>query len=151
MPILVIYETKHGFTERCAKEFASNIGATLYRPSKNQPISIDNYDTIIIGSPIYAGQIRKELAQYLQSELPKIVNKRVGLFVCCGFEDRAMEQLERVFPQELVSIAEAKGYFGYSFEKLTFFERMLSKAVGAPLGTSKINESAITNFRELFL
>lgn len=150
MSTLVVYSSKHGCTESCATKLAEYLKADIVNLTKENSVSLDKYDTVLIGSSIYAGRIGSALSQFCSSELSSLKTKTIGLFICCGLEEKALAQMEVAFPRELVNAAKAKGYFGYSFTNLGFFEKMITKAIGAPLGKTDIRTEEIESFAKKF-
>lgn len=133
MRILIVYSTKHGTTEKCAKILKEKINGDvdLYNLKKTEDIKISNYDKIIIGGSIYVGQIQKEVKKFCSENLNKLMEKKVGLFICCMNEKSGEEQLNNSFPQELLANAVAKEVFGgeFRFTKMNFFERFIVKMI----------------------
>ncbi len=149
MKTLIVYGSKHGCTRKCAEQLSQNFpAADVIDVAKTPTITLDTYATVLIGSSVYVGQINKRIREFCQANLPALRQKRLGLFVCCGQSEKAMEQLEAGFPPELVQVASAKGYFGYDFTHLSFVEKAIAKAVGAPVGTADIRSADITSFAQ---
>lgn len=56
-------------------------------------VNIDDYENIIIGSPVWAGSYSPALKAFLKKE--KIKNKNIGIFVCCnGGEGNTIKELK---------------------------------------------------------
>ncbi len=150
MKTLILFATKHGCTEQAARALAQHLGnAELINIAECTP-DLGAYDDVIIGSSIYVGQINKALSQWLSQNTAALQEKRLGLFVCCGQAEKAMEQLTAAFPGELVQGAVAKGYFGYDFTRLSFGEKLICKAIGAPIGKSELRTAEIGSFAASF-
>ena len=130
MKSAVVYYSLDGNTDFTAHEIARNIGADLIRiepeksyPSKGvrkflrggksalsgetpklKPYSFDpdKYDTVIIGSPVWASSpappIRSFAAQYADA----IKDKRTAAFVCCSGSgaERALDKMCGIFGKE---------------------------------------------------
>lgn len=151
---LVLYGSKHGCTEKCAYLLSDKLGeADIVDLRRVRSVSLDEYDTILIGSSVYAGQLNKSVVRFCSANLTTLTTKRIGLFICCGLPEKAMEQLETGFPKALVQVARAKGYFGYQLdmEKLSLFERILVRALGRRQDELKIRHTAIENFARSFI
>ena len=146
MKSLIVFASKHGFTEKVAhilrdkllgdpREVSGEVsgevasGVSIFDLKKHKPSSIKEYDVVIIGGSIYVGKIQAEIAQFCKENLDTLLKKRIGLFISCGLQDKSEEQLKTVFPQELLRNATATGYFGYEFNysKMKFFERTITK------------------------
>lgn len=133
MSTLIAFGTKHGFTEKCAKDLAERLSddVTTINLSSGAAENLDKYDTVIIGGSIYAGKIQKEVLEFCSRNLTQLLQKRIGLFVCCADKSRWEEQLNSVFPDELVARAAVKGHFGYELDpaKASFLMRFVIKAL----------------------
>ncbi|MDD2431710.1 MAG: flavodoxin domain-containing protein [Firmicutes bacterium] len=151
MKALVIYTSKHGCTKQSATKLAETLEADLVDASQKTNVSLEAYDTVLIGSSVYAGQILKPISEFCSVNLKTLMTKRIGFFVCCGFENKALEIIDLTFPKELTSVALTKGYFGYSFKNLGFFEKMICKMIGAPIGETDIRLENIEKFAQTFM
>lgn len=150
MKTLILFATKHGCTEKAARALAQHLqSADVVNIADHAP-DLGNYDDVIVGSSIYVGQINKALSQWLSQNAAALKEKRLGLFVCCGQAEKAMDQLTAAFPGELVQRAMAKGYFGYDFTRLSFGEKLICKAIGAPIGQSDLRTTEINSFAATF-
>ena len=141
METLIAYCTKHGATEKAAKSLAEKIegNTTLINLKESSAKSIDltKFDTIAVGGSIYAGSIQKEVQEFCRENEELLITKNLGIFICCGNEELAEDQLSTSFKGKIYDLATAKGYFGYEFdfEKLNFLSRFVVKKV------SKVKES----------
>lgn len=163
---IIIYSTKHGSVEKCAEILKSklNTDVILVNVKKENVPNLDNFDTVMIGGSIYMGKIQKEISEFCLENLNKLKDKKIGLFTCCMRNgELAEEQLNNTFPQELVSSAVAKKYFGgeFRFKKMNFLEKFIVKMVTksdnnlSKLDTSKdmsmIVEENISRFAQLMI
>ena len=78
MKLLVLYKTKYGSTEQYAKWIAEEVNADLSDVESFNANSLDDYDTIIIGSPTYMGQIK--MKDFLEQNWEILKNKNIYLF-----------------------------------------------------------------------
>lgn len=136
MKILIAYASKYGFTQKAAEKLRDGLTTgkhevTLINLGEEQPSSLDLFDAVVIGGSIYAGFIRPEVRKFCRKNLEALTGKRLGLFVCCGLENKAEEQIKAVFPRELLSRAAATGYFGYevNYDVMSFFDRIVMRLV----------------------
>lgn len=134
MNTLVVYASKYGCAEKCAKMVANklkdNVDLINLKDTKN--VDFSKYDKVIIGGSIYIGKIQKEVTEFCSKYLDVLKNKSIGLFICGMQEDAAIEaEINTNFPQELLKIAQAKEHLGgeFIFEKMNFFEKMIVKKV----------------------
>lgn len=152
MKTIIIYATKHGCTEKAVKELSQKLSGdiTTINIRDQSPPEISEFNRIIIGGSIYAGQIQKRIRQFCASNLEMLKDKEIGLFICCMYEPEiAREQLKNAFPEELHQMAKAEAILGgeFNFEKMNFVEKLLvKKIVGVRESVSKIDQNAIDRF-----
>jgi menaquinone-dependent protoporphyrinogen oxidase len=152
MQTIIIYASKHGCTETCAQKLKDQLpGHTDMVNVKTASIqNLDAYDTIIIGGSIHAGQIQRNIKKFCQNNLNLLMQKKVGLFICCMEEgDKAREEFNMAYPEALRRYAAATGVLGgrFDFKKMNAIERYLVKKIAnVNQSVSKISEEAISRF-----
>ena len=164
MRSLILFGSKYGTTETCANKLKGYMGGEVdvLNINNSTNISLDEYDNIIIGSPVYAGMFNKDIKNFIEANKSKLINKRLGLFMCCMSDDkRVAQQFKENLPQEILERAKVKENFGgeFKFSKMNFFEKMIIKMIAKKDSTlgkvdgktdiSKIDESAIKNFAKV--
>lgn len=132
MKTLIVYRTTHGCTERIAREIGARIGGKVdYADLKQKKLpAIKEYDRIIVGGSIHAGQIQHKVKEFCAENRELLLGKELGLFICCMYEgDVARKQLQDAFPADLLahtkSILTAGG--SVNLEKMNFLERFAVK------------------------
>ncbi len=156
MKTAIIYATRHGCTEKCAKELANQLpqNAALINLDQSTDINLQAFETIILGGSIHAGSLNKKLSKHIEKYGKTLESKKIGLFLCCMEEgEKAEEQFENAFPGYLKSKAIAKGLFGgeFNFERMNFFEKAIIKKIAkTDQSVSKINYSTIEEFSKKF-
>ena len=79
----VVYSTRSGNTKKVAEAIASELNCPCLRiTSDSLTVSINNYDTVFIGTGIYKGQPHKDLLSYLQT-MRLNGKKQFALFMTC--------------------------------------------------------------------
>lgn len=152
MRTMIAYATKHGTTEKCARMLSESIGGQvdLVDLDKNSEVSLENYDTVIIGGSVYAGSIRKEVTAFCKKHLETLKTKNTGLFICgLGEGAEAEKELKASFPAELLESAKAKAAFGGEliFGNLNFLERVIMKKMAkTDKDLSTLHEDVIKDF-----
>ncbi|ATW26562.1 flavodoxin domain-containing protein [Candidatus Formimonas warabiya] len=152
----IVFASSHGTTEKAARLLGENLKgeAVLINLKKTPNPDIQGYDGVIIGSSIHAGAIQSKVKQFLKQNQPVFGTKRIGLFLCCMFEDeKAQKQFETGFPRELRERSSANGLFGgeFIFSKMNLVERIIVKKVsGVTADISKLDVNAIKNFAHQF-
>jgi menaquinone-dependent protoporphyrinogen oxidase len=67
---------------------------------KKEKIDPNLFDTIILGSSIYIGQVDKHLKNFISMNMDVLKSKRVGIYLCCGFEENVQTYLDTNFDKE---------------------------------------------------
>ena len=81
MKTLIVYDSKHGATEKVSSWIKEGIGDADICKVNN--VSSLNYDLILVGSPIYFGKPLKSVISFLENKRDELVDKKVILFVVC--------------------------------------------------------------------
>lgn len=152
MKTIITFCTNHGCTEKVAAQIAEFLGSeiTLHNlKSKNHP-NFHEFDRIIIGGSIHAGQIQKKVKEFYTRNMDLLLDKELGIFICCMEEgEKAKEEMQVVFPEKLLKHAKATACLGgeFNFEKMNFLEKMIVKKVAkVEQSTSNIDHEAIKFF-----
>jgi len=132
MKTLIAYSTTLGCTEQCASKLKEEIGegVDLYRISRRRKINFDQYSTVIIGGSIHEGMIQHAVRKFCEDNLKTLLKKEVGLFICCVDPGESEDELlKTVYPDELLSHALAKSYFGgeLNFKKMNLMQKIMTR------------------------
>ncbi|MBM7614201.1 flavodoxin domain-containing protein [Alkaliphilus hydrothermalis] len=155
MKTLLVYGTKYGCTEKCAQMLKEKLSGDidLINLKTSSTVDLSKYNKVIIGGSIYIGQIQKEVKAFCSQNMDLLKEKNLGLFTCCmGEGQRAEEQLNAVFPKELLDLAVAKEFFGgeFIFKKMGFIDKLIVKKVSKiTKDTTNIYEENISRFAEV--
>ena len=84
MNTLLVYSSKYGCTEKCAKTLSKELKdkVDLINLKNAEDIDVLKYDNVIIGGSIYIGRIQKEVVEFCSKNLGILKEKRIGLFIC---------------------------------------------------------------------
>jgi menaquinone-dependent protoporphyrinogen oxidase len=135
MSILVAYATKYGMTRRYAEAMAKEIGPKARVVDLSSPeakgISLDGFQTVILGASVYAGRARPALGSFISMRAKELAGKKLGLFLCGLAEDGTEAAIEAAFPGDLRAKATATAYLpGWAYpEKMNFAERAIMKMI----------------------
>jgi menaquinone-dependent protoporphyrinogen oxidase len=142
----------HGCTKQIVHELAEQLNGevTIKNLKEDKNPDFEDYDRVIIGGSIHAGQIQRKIREYCETHLERLGRKQLGLFICCMYEgDQAFQQLENAFPEKLHQYAKSEAILGgeFNFEKMRFFEKLIVRKIAKVEQTvSKIDHEAIKNF-----
>jgi menaquinone-dependent protoporphyrinogen oxidase len=154
MATLILYMTTHGCTEKATRMLMNSLNddLTIVNLEGVPDPDLSKYSRVIIGGSIHMGEIQKELRKYCDRNLEKLLEKKVGLFLCCMFDgDVAKKQFEDAYPEALRTHASATGMFGgeITFDKMNTLEKLIVKKVAKiNQDVSKLNQLAIKEFAE---
>ncbi len=149
---MIIFMSNHGCTERVCRDLAEKLNGevTLSNLKEVKQPDFTEYDRVIIGGSIHAGQIQKRLREFCENNLEKLGRKEVGLFICCMYEgEQAFQQLNNAFPEKLHQYSKAEAILGgqLNFEKMKLLEKAIIKKVAkVDKSVDKIDHQAIEKF-----
>lgn len=152
MKTLIAYCTSHGCTEKTAIELKEYLqtDVDLCNLKKDPVPALKNYERIVIGGSIHAGKIQKKVTDFCNAHVDELIEKELGLFICCMEEGKtAQQELWDAYPEKLHQFAKVSAFFGgeFDFNKMNFFERLVVKKVAhVQESVSKIDHAAIKNF-----
>ena len=155
MKILIAYAAKYGMTETIAEMLAERLGnAFLYDVGSEMSISLLDYDGIILGSPVMAGVISRDMKAFIETNREECMKKPLGIFLSGLQESGETEYLTKNFSKELLDKAKVKAFLGgiYSSEKLNRFSRVILRFLAKLDGSTPfIDEEKIAAFVQQFM
>ena len=83
MKTLILYESKMGFTKKCADYLHTKIIDNDIYDIEDKKYKLKDYDRILIGAPIYIGEIEKTTKDFINNNKLLLLEKELGLF-CAG-------------------------------------------------------------------
>lgn len=100
---------------------------------------INQYDLIIIGSPIRMGMIDKRIKKFLLNNREKLKVKKTAYFICCGFHENWKKYYEENIPKDLLESAVVYDSFGgeLDIEKQKGFDKWIIKMVSKSIEEDK--------------
>lgn len=131
MKTLIIYASKTGTTEKCAKEINAQLKDSKMVNILNQNEDINKYDLIVIGTPIRMGMIDKKIKNFLVKNMECLKSKKVAYFICCGFSENWKRYYEQNIPKDLLDTAITYDTFGgeMDIQKQKGFDKFITKMV----------------------
>lgn len=132
MKTLIAYSTTLGCTEQCASKLKQDLGngVELVRISRRKRYNLQEYEFVIIGGSIHEGLIQRSVKKFCENNLDILLQKQVGLFVCCMDPDaNEQELIEKAFPNKLVEHALASGFFGgeLNIKKMNLLQKIMTR------------------------
>ena len=150
--IIVIYFSKYGSTKKYAEWIASELNGDIYSIKNIKQNILVNYDTIILGSGLYAGKFQG--ANLIINNYEKLKNKRLVLFTC-GLADYSIieninmisKRLEKIIPaniKENIKIFYLRGYINYKdlglLHKIMMWLRKVTIMMKKKKGTENLDQ-----------
>ena len=129
MKTLIVYASTYGYTEEMVNKMVkeSNYEFESVNILKNKSIDLSKYENIILGSCIYVGQINKELKKFIDHQHDILMQKKLGIFLACAFEEQFNTHLKSNFPADIMNHSELNINLGGKLQKdkLNFAHRVL--------------------------
>ena len=154
MKTLIAYSTTLGCTEQCASKLKSDLGADveMVRISRRRRYNLHNHETIIIGGSIHEGMIQRSVYKFCENNLDVLLQKQIGLFVCCMDPDANEQKLiKRAFPDQLVKHALASGFFGgeLNIKKMNLLQKIMTRKAARLQKEPEIDFQKILDFARM--
>lgn len=139
MKTLIIYASKTGTTEECAKKIHSQLKNSKIINIAKQKEDINKYDLIVVGSPIRMGMIDKKIKSFLNSNIEILKSKKAAYFICCGFNENWKNYYEQNIPKDLLDSAIIYDTFGgiMDMQKQKGFDKFITKIVSKNMDKNK--------------
>lgn len=139
MKTLIIYASKTGTTEKCAKEINRQLKDSKIVNISNQDEDMTKYDLIVIGTPIRMGMIDKGIKKFLASNIETLKLKKVAYFICCGFNENWKSYYQQNIPKDLLDSAIIYDTFGGEIDisKQKGFDKFITKMVSKNIDKNK--------------
>lgn len=155
MKTIIVYESKHGATAKCAQNLSEALeGETILCNLKETAVpNLSEFDAVVVGGPVYAGQLPKKLKQWINANPSKFDNKKLGIFICGMTKgDKTAEVIQNAIPKEIADKASALAFFGGAFylNKMNFFEKWILKMVSKSEEEIKFEHGPDGDFIESF-
>lgn len=93
---LVLYASKYGTTQKVAEYLSLVLGPARYCTSTEFQPEYEDFDFIIIGSPIYSGKILPEISKFLEDHADWLQSKKVALFSTSISPEEGKEKLDEI-------------------------------------------------------
>ena len=131
MSVLIIYDGKSGTTQKAANLLKEYLPQAETVDIKKLNHNLASYDTVIIGSAIRMGNISKATKSFIAANQAELLQKKLGLFICCGLPEKAAQQLADNFPANLRQHAIATKSFGGEMnpDNLKGMDKFIAKTV----------------------
>lgn len=121
MAVLVLYATKSGATEQCAKVLSEELAdCTLCNIAIDKP-DIESFDRIILGAGVRDGKIYKPIRDFIKKNQTELLKKSMGYYICNEKPKKTEEIIEDNIPVDLkkaaICIESFGGYKAYAAPK----------------------------------
>ncbi|MDQ0089035.1 menaquinone-dependent protoporphyrinogen oxidase [Paenibacillus anaericanus] len=121
MAVLVLYATKSGATEQCAKVLSAELSdCTLCNIAVDKP-DIESFDQIILGAGVRDGKIYKPIRDFIKKNQTELLKKSMGYYICNEKPKKTEEIIEDNIPVDLkkaaICIESFGGYKAYAAPK----------------------------------
>jgi len=153
-----MYATKSGTTKKCSDKLAELIPDTIICNFREKPKNIEQFPNIILGSYVRMNKIDHSLVRFMKKYSGILIEKKVGVFVCCLSKDEPSQIMKKIIPETLRKGINRFESFGGELDlsKLNGMYKIIMKAMIENPDTGvqteyEIDESAIKSFAEYFL
>lgn len=116
MKTLILYGSRKGCTERCARKLKDELirvgggHCEVADVKKARLRRVSEYDHLIIGSSIWAGKLHPAVRRFMRSYSRISPSQHLGLFLCSGKEEP--DYFTENFSRQVLERAEERRFFG---------------------------------------
>ncbi len=138
MKVLILYDTKHGFTKKCARYLNDKLSEScIYELS--EIFDILEFDKILLGSYIYMGEISRKAVDFLKTHRKILLKKELGIFCSALDKNDYLNALQKSLEPEIFYHAKIVLPGGsVKLEELNFFDkRKLKKRINVTENTEE--------------
>jgi len=97
MKAVVVYSSTNGNTRAVAEYIGEKTGADVFDAKNTASLDLSAYDTVIIGSRVWAGGISGSVEDFLKKNSEELATKRRFLYLCCIYNgEKGDKQLEKI-------------------------------------------------------
>jgi menaquinone-dependent protoporphyrinogen oxidase len=130
MKTLILYNSKKGFTLKCAEYLHNEIKDSDLFSIDSKEFNFEDYEKVLIGAPIYFGGVNKDVVKFLNKNRVILLKKKLGMFYSGMNKEDISKTVQESLPADLFYHAEIVHSGGaYYFEKMNFLQRMIVKKV----------------------
>lgn len=126
---IILYESKAGFTKKCADYILKHNEADISLISIFKG-DLNKYETVVLMTPVYMGKVTKKFKEFITLKRELLLTKRI-IMVFVGMNYEAFDSMiSQNIDKDLKEHAEIiYGGGAYYLEKLNFVERRILKSV----------------------
>ncbi|MBO0454202.1 MULTISPECIES: flavodoxin domain-containing protein [Enterococcus] len=132
MNTLIVYASQKGSTADCAHYLKEQLtGEVTVVNVKEKIPKLDEFDTIIVGGSVHMMKIQRKIASFCSRYKKQLLEKKLGLFVCCYTTEGDAKFFDTFFDQRLLTHAKITSIFGgeMRYDKLNFAYRKLFQSL----------------------
>ena len=136
----VVYFSRTGNTKRLAQAIAETVKAPIFDIASTQPSAIENFNLLILGTPVEGSSPAKETAAFIES-MHKVEGKKAVLFCTHNFfgSGRTMKIMEKMLDDKGYETVLKVSKKGMKPDKEADFSEILSE-VTKTLESSNYNK-----------
>lgn len=119
--------------------------------SVDEAPDLDEFDTVILGSAIYATKPMRSMMDFCQCNEELLLEKKLGLFICALADGSLVEkELQNAFSPSLINHASAVAWLGgkITLGKCSAKEKTILKLMGKAKDIDALDQVAIKDFVE---
>ncbi len=148
MKTAIIFATTHGTTEKVAQQIEKQLdNAHLYNLKQTKNIDLSQFDQVVIGGSIHAGQVQSRVKNFCKQNMVDLLQKRVALYLCGMNEPDYETEMNNAYPELLRKHAITSKVVGgeFLFDRMNFVERFLVRKIsGVSQTVSKIDDNKVS-------
>lgn len=148
MKTLILYDTINGFTKDCAQNISTRVNDSSVYEISSEEFRLEDYETILIGAPIYRSKINKNVIDFITEKMAKLLDKKLGMF-CAGMNKQEFHlAVQNSLPVEFFYRAKIVHCGGkINFAQLSLLQKLtVKRRLGIKASVSLEKKEEMTKF-----
>ena len=112
MKTVILYATKTGTTEKCAKLLAEKLEEATLVDLRKDTADLNQFDCIIVGGSIRIGTLNKFAKRFIEKNKEILKDKKTAYFICSASTEQLEEMFSRNISKDLLESAICYDTFG---------------------------------------
>lgn len=125
----IIYKSRHGSTKKIAEKINEHLSsqATLIEFKDVTHDRLKEYDTLVVGIPVYYSKLDEEMVQFINRNHELLAQKHFSIYVIALFFSEFMSYLTDAFSYDILKDAKTLAGLGGAIDlnKLSVSEKMV--------------------------
>lgn len=131
MKSVIYYYSKHGTTKKIVNYTEKQLQVVDVFDIKTMPENVKDYDDVLLFTPVYAGNIPRNVKVFINENKSDLLDKNLSIFLCGANTKEEEKVIDMNFHDTVIEHANFIKYVGggFNFDDLNFFEKLIVRLI----------------------